>query len=165
MLVNILSSAGRGRKSFWKMAGGGGGDHFQAVALLVRRFHRGSKGARATVLEREERNWRGGSSQGAFSEGFLLWSRGVGIRGLRRPAAAVQAQEDGSPGGPIGRALLEGGLRQQPLPTWRVLCPQQRTLGTGSASAAAESFGRGVRELKARSRAKQNKNKIKARPR
>ena len=74
----------------------GGGDHFQAVALLVRRFQRGSKGARATVLEREERDWRGGSSQGAFSEGFLLWSRGVGVWGLRREAGA--STSSGSPG-------------------------------------------------------------------
>lgn len=61
-----------------------GGDHFQAVALLVRRFQRGSKGTRGTVLEREERDRRGCSGQGAFSEGLRCWSRGVGVRGLHR---------------------------------------------------------------------------------
>ena len=58
-----------------------GGDHFQAVASLVRRFQRGSKGARGTVLEREEREppqkassssptgWASAASTGSGSPG------------------------------------------------------------------------------------------------
>ena len=96
-----------------------GGDHFEAVASLVRRFQRGSKGARGTVLEREERDLRPG---GLLRRLPPLVPRGG--RSRPPPAAAVQAREGLTPEAPsAARSWKAASDRSRFLPG--DLCPQQ----------------------------------------